>query len=98
MSSLRRILASRTNGARSCGPETPLTDGPAMGLMHRCETRLHLMSQRSLHSLLLLRVAGIPNESTMTALPATPGDGNGREVELGRPPREPSELGTEASS
>jgi hypothetical protein len=34
---------------------------PALGLMHRYETRLHLVYQRALHNLLLLRAA-VPNE------------------------------------
>jgi hypothetical protein len=33
-----------------------------LALLHRYETRLHLMYQRALHNILLLRVAGIPNE------------------------------------
>jgi len=44
---------------------------PTLGLMHRYETRLHLMYQRALHNLVLLRAAspsppapnpGVPNE------------------------------------
>ena len=35
---------------------------PALALLHRYETRLHLMYQRALHNILLLRTAGIPNE------------------------------------
>ena len=35
---------------------------PELALLHRYETRLHLMYQRALHNILLLRVAGIPNE------------------------------------
>jgi hypothetical protein len=139
MSSLRRIIASRANGARSHGPETPegkrqsgqnalrlswaqhiehfgpldgvefrmieeassygrlrrlwaienslLEEGlavepagddvgritaafrklgasPELALIHRYETRLHMMYQRALHNILLLRTAGIPNERT----------------------------------
>ncbi|HLK49230.1 MAG TPA: hypothetical protein VKT49_13905 [Bryobacteraceae bacterium] len=33
-----------------------------LALLHRYETRLHLMYQRALHNILLLRVAGMPNE------------------------------------
>jgi hypothetical protein len=40
---------------------TSLATHPALGLMHRYETRLHLIYQRSLHNLLLLR-AVLPNE------------------------------------
>jgi len=40
---------------------TTLAASPALGLMHRYETRLHLIYQRSLHNLLLLR-AVLPNE------------------------------------
>lgn len=40
---------------------TTLANGPALGLIHRYETRLHLMYQRSMHNLLLLRAA-VPNE------------------------------------
>jgi len=35
---------------------------PELALLHRYETRLHLMYQRALHNILLLRTAGIPNE------------------------------------
>jgi hypothetical protein len=40
---------------------TGLATHPALGLMHRYEIRLHLIYQRSLHNLLLLR-AVLPNE------------------------------------
>jgi hypothetical protein len=50
---------------------TTLANTPALGLIHRYETRLHLMYQRSLHNLLLLRVAGVPNEpSPISEYPA----------------------------
>jgi len=39
-----------------------LAGAPPLGIMHRYETRLHMMYQRALHNLLLLRQAGIPNE------------------------------------
>jgi hypothetical protein len=49
---------------------------PELALLHRYETRLHLMYQRALHNILLLRVAGIPNEpnpiSEQSGLPAGP--------------------------
>jgi hypothetical protein len=35
---------------------------PALALMHRYETRLHLVYQRSLHNLPLLRALAVPNE------------------------------------
>ena len=39
-----------------------LATSPSLALMHRYETRLHLMYQRALHNLLLLRTVDIPNE------------------------------------
>lgn len=39
-----------------------LANSPALALMHRYETRLHLVYQCSLHYLLLLRALAIPNE------------------------------------
>ena len=39
-----------------------LAASPALALMHRYETRLHLVYQRSLHNLLLLRTLAVPNE------------------------------------
>ncbi len=41
---------------------TSLSASPALALMHRYETRLHLVYQRSLHNLLLLRALAVPNE------------------------------------
>ena len=41
---------------------TTLAAAPALALMHRYETRLHLVYQRSLHNLLLLRALAVPNE------------------------------------
>lgn len=41
---------------------TTLAASPALALMHRYETRLHLVYQRSLHNLLLLRALAVPNE------------------------------------
>ena len=43
--------------------------------MHRYETRLHLMYQRALHNLLLLRTAVIPNEPS--PISEQLGDGQG---------------------
>jgi hypothetical protein len=70
---------------------TALAGQPALGLMHRYETRLHCMYQRALHNMLLLRAAGntprnanlqigapaIPNEIAWPADVATPGNENG---------------------
>ena len=56
---------------------TTLAATPALGLIHRYETRLHMMYQRSLHNLLLLRTV-IPNEPSpisehiLDATPAAP--------------------------
>jgi len=53
-----------------------LANSPALGLIHRYETRLHLMYQRSLHNLLLLRVSEVPNEPSPNSehlLDVTPG-------------------------
>jgi len=50
---LDRLVAA-TSGS-TAGDANPL-------LLHRYETRLHMMYQRALHNLLLLRSAGIPNE------------------------------------
>ena len=41
---------------------TSLAASPALALMHRYETRLHLVYQRSLHNLLLLRTLAVRNE------------------------------------
>ena len=35
---------------------------PALGLLHRYQTRLHLNYQRALYNMLLLRAATVPNE------------------------------------
>ena len=50
MSSEKRILANRANGAKSRGPKT--LEGKAL---RREEARLHLMYQRSLSNLVFLR-------------------------------------------
>jgi hypothetical protein len=39
-----------------------LADKASLGLMHRYQTRLHLIYQRTLYNLLLLRAATVPNE------------------------------------
>ena len=39
-----------------------LADTPALALLQRYEARLHLMYQRALHNILLLRIAAVPNE------------------------------------
>jgi hypothetical protein len=39
-----------------------LAESPSLALMHRYETRLHLMHQRALHNFLLLRNLDPPNE------------------------------------
>jgi len=39
-----------------------LAGTPELTLIHRYETRLHMMYQRALHNILVLRAAGIPNE------------------------------------
>jgi len=39
-----------------------LAGAPELTLIHRYETRLHMMYQRALHNILVLRSAGIPNE------------------------------------
>ncbi len=39
-----------------------LANLPQLALIHRYETRLHTIYQRSLHNLILLRIAALPNE------------------------------------
>jgi hypothetical protein len=39
-----------------------LAGSPELALLHRYETRLHMMYQRALHNVILLRTLGIPNE------------------------------------
>jgi hypothetical protein len=84
---LRRAWAIETRlldkhiAAQSSGPTldrmadafSGLAEGPAIALIHRYEARLHLMYQRSLHNLLILRLstaqtAALPNH----ALPNEP--------------------------
>jgi hypothetical protein len=43
-----------------------LANSPALALMHRYETRLHLVYQRSLQNLLLMRALAVPNEAKRT--------------------------------
>ena len=67
MSSLSRILASRSNGARCTGPFTAegkrrLLKIPSATVCSPGMSRLHLNYQRALHSILFLRVATVPNE------------------------------------
>jgi hypothetical protein len=47
---------------RITGSFRELASSNGLPLLHRYETRVHLMFQRALHNLLLLRTAGIPNE------------------------------------
>jgi hypothetical protein len=50
-----------------------LADGRALALIHRYEARLHLTYQRSLHNLLLLRMAGAQRSSASNhAMPNEP--------------------------
>src|ERR1039458_716563 len=57
MTSLRTAKSERI-AAAFCS----LAASPALALMHRYETRLHLVYQRSLHNLLLHRTLAVPNE------------------------------------
>ena len=64
---LEDAAATPTEGApdplgRMAAAFTTLAASPALALMHRYETRLHLVYQRSLHNLLLLRAVAVPNE------------------------------------
>jgi hypothetical protein len=66
---LDKQIAAQSSGAtldRMADAFSGLADGPAIALIHRYEARLHLMYQRSLHNLLILRIAsaqaaGLPN-------------------------------------
>ena len=49
---------------------TSLAASPALALMHRYETSLHLVYQRSLHNLLLLRALAVP--TNLIPFPNTP--------------------------
>jgi hypothetical protein len=48
--------------ARIAGSFRQLAASPELALLHRYETRLHMMYQRALHNILLLRTLAIPNE------------------------------------
>jgi len=48
--------------ARIAGAFRKLAASPELGLLHRYETRLHMMYQRALHNIFLLRAAAVPNE------------------------------------
>ena len=59
---------------------TALAATPSLALIHRYETRLHLVYQRALHNLLLLRIAAGPDGSgpgsaPLAPLPAPPSPG-----------------------
>jgi hypothetical protein len=69
---LETRLLDRQTAAQPSGPTldriadafSTLADGPAIALLHRYEARLHLMYQRSLHNILILRLSNHapPNE------------------------------------
>jgi hypothetical protein len=67
-------LATQPEGddvARIAASFRQLSSSPELALLHRYETRLHLMYQRALQNILLLRAAGIPNEpSPISGQPA----------------------------
>ncbi len=71
---LENETAAQTSGDpldRIANAFADLAAKPALGLMHRYQTRLHLNSQRALHNMLLLRVAAVPNEpSPISGQPA----------------------------
>jgi hypothetical protein len=48
--------------ARIAGAFRQQAASSELALLHRYETRLHLMYQRALHNILLLRITGMPNE------------------------------------
>ena len=76
-----------------------LATSPGLALLHRYETRLHLMYQRSVQTLLLLRLASVPNEPSpdseqsgdLTAPPEPPSPGRGLMMLALRTPRVPYE-------
>ena len=49
-----------------------LAASPELALLHRYETRLHLMYQRAFHNILLLRTAEMRNETPMSCPQLTP--------------------------
>jgi hypothetical protein len=63
-----------------------LAASPQLGLMHRYETRLHMMFQRALTNFLLVRDAAIPNEPS-------PGIGQTEETGTAVISRDESEIG-----
>jgi hypothetical protein len=122
MSSIRRILSSRANGARShldrlqptdefefgsveqmvaayrrlrrnwavearmvekqtdAGAYEDLSKTPAMSLIHRYETRFHMIWNRALQNLMMLRLLDLPNEPSPDSghpdpIPALPAPG-----------------------
>ena len=60
---------ARSNLARLTAAFGDLAAGPALHLLHRYESRLHVMHQRALHSLLVLRQAGVRNEPNNSFVP-----------------------------
>jgi len=74
--------------ARIAASFRQLASSPELALLHRYETRLHLMYQRALHNLLLLRTAGIPNEPSPIS-----GQSGAIELPIGRLPKAPSSHG-----
>ena len=62
---LEKQIAAQTAAGdldRTADAFSALADTPATALLHRYEARLHLMYQRAMHNLLLLRVIELPNE------------------------------------
>ena len=64
-----RLLENETDAQPSGDPLDRMANAfkdlaaePALGLMHRYQTRLHLNYQRALYNMLLLRAATVPNE------------------------------------
>jgi hypothetical protein len=70
--------AARTSGDpldRIANAFESLAAKPALGLMHRYQTRLHLNYQRALHNMLLLRaVAAVSNAVPSAVLDAVPNE------------------------
>ena len=62
---LEKQIAAQTAAGdldRTADAFSALAEIPATALLHRYEARLHLMYQRAMHNLLLLRVIELPNE------------------------------------
>lgn len=64
-----RMLENETANQPAADPLDRMTNAfnelaskPALALMHRYQTRLHLTYQRTLYNMLLLRAATVPNE------------------------------------